>query len=136
MSGWGIALGGLLGGLSGVLVGSGAPYAVSAFALAGAVVGVASGLLLGLLTGITLVLFSLKGLPTDIKGYLRVARAIGFYWIILGALAIGLFSNLKATNLPIYLVCASIVGLIMGGAVWWASGKVVRWVDQELETPA
>ena len=119
-----------------MLLGSSAPYIVSVFALAGAVVGIASGVTLGLLTGITLVLFSLKGLPTDIKGYLRVARAIGFYWIILGAIVIALFSNLKAVNLPIYLVGASIVGLIMGGALWWACGKVVRWVDQELETPA
>jgi hypothetical protein len=131
MAGWGIILGAMLGGLSGFLLGAASPTFILVFII-GALAGGASGLILGLATGCTLVLFSVHGMPTDGKGYLRIARAISIFWIIIGAIAIGLLLHLRPEDLPVYAIII-VPGSIAAGAAWWACAKVVTWVEQELQ---
>jgi hypothetical protein len=70
MAGWGLALGVILGGFAGVVFDFFAHFYANfyplLFVLFGVLVGGACGLILGFVIGCTLVLLSLRGLPTDI----------------------------------------------------------------------
>src|SRR5437667_11389349 len=93
MAGWGLILGVILGGFAGVVFDFFAHFYANfyplLFVLFGVLVGGACGLILGFVIGCTLVLFSLRGLPTDIYSYLRLARAISGFWIIVAVIVIG-----------------------------------------------
>ncbi len=125
MAAWGMLLGAACGSLVGLVAGL-------IGVMVGAATGGVSGLVLGLAIGCTLILFSIKGMPTDITGYLRIARAISAYWIIVSGIGIGLFLRIRPEDVPTFIVGITIWGSIAFGAAWWTCGKVVTWVEQEL----
>lgn len=126
----GLGLGTLGGGLVGFVLGGFGPSWMAFLILVGMIAGSIIGLLLGFAIGSTLVLFSLRGLPTSIEGYRLLARAISLVWIIGAALWFASMMRVTPEGMPLALLAISSCGLIAFAATWYACGKVVAWVEK------